>query len=188
MTEKNFDLMEAVEQIFAQIKLPPGINAIGIAETEALLAVASKFFALTVKAESLFKEIEAELGIDQAKGIFGALAAPDTQRSKRKVEKFNNILLLLSYIEMKLPLQQFARRLADGNGIHPGPFGLRYRDGTSEAIEQQLKRLLKQQANRVQPGHRRQHLQPAVRRQNAGNHHFIEEYADAADRFSLDEP
>jgi hypothetical protein len=138
-----FDLIEFIEQSFMQIT-PLGATTISWAELEASFARAGKLLDFEQRAKDLFREIDAELGINRAKYIFRALGSVSgTPGSKRRAREFNNVLLLTIYLEHRLPLQQFARRLADGNEDSHGPFGLRPRNGTSDAIEQQLKRLLK---------------------------------------------
>jgi hypothetical protein len=140
-----FDRIESVEELFAQI-MPPGATTLSWAEVEASLQLGTKLSDFEQRAKNLFKEIEAEIGFDRAQYIFrGAATTSKAPPSKRRIEESNNILLLSLYLEHRLPLQQFARRLANGNGYEErlGPFGLRYRKSTAEAIEQQLKRLLK---------------------------------------------
>jgi hypothetical protein len=139
------DSIESIEHFFAQI-MPSGATTMSWPEVEASFQVAQKLVDFQQRAKNLFKEIEGDLGVDRAKYIFGTLVTTSgPSRSMRRVEKSNNILLLSLYIDHRLPVQQFARRLVNGNGYekHLGPFGVPYRKTTAEAIEQQLKRLLK---------------------------------------------
>jgi hypothetical protein len=104
------------------------------AEAEALgVGRQYKGAVLARMAAELFRQIENELGIETARAIFGRHVTP---RSKRDSEESNNVLLLASYIECRLPVQQFARQYA-GAGA-----GTRARNAGAGAVMRQLTRLL----------------------------------------------